>query len=257
MAFDIKKHEIAKALDAMRILKVRGGNVTMPNKKEVVKLVDKITPAARLVGAINTVTNANGVITGYNTDGEGFVKNLLNNDVPVEGTTVTLLGSGGAGLAITAQLALDGVKNLMIFNRKDDFYGPAEELAKRGMQEVPACNITVTDLDDQEALRAAIKKSQILVNSTGVGMAPDIEGTNIKDTSMFRPDLVVADTVYNPGQTRMLLEAQAAGVKKTINGDGMMLWQGVANFKLYIGQDMPVEEVASLFDIKLSPKVTN
>ncbi|MBM7544096.1 shikimate 5-dehydrogenase [Weissella beninensis] len=104
MAFDVKKDGIAKALESMRTLNVRGGNVTMPNKKAAVELVDKLTPAARLVGAINTV------ITGYNTDGEGFVKNLANNDVSVVDKTITLLGSGGAGSAITAQLALDGVK---------------------------------------------------------------------------------------------------------------------------------------------------
>ncbi|MBM7544097.1 shikimate 5-dehydrogenase [Weissella beninensis] len=88
-------------------------------------------------------------------------------------------------------------------------------------------------------------------------MAPDIDGINIKDPTMFRPDLVVADTVYNPGQARMLREAKAAGVTKTINGDGMMLWQGVANFKLYTGQAMPVAEVDRLFNIKLSTKVSN
>ena len=110
----------------------------------------------------------------------------------------------------------------------------------------PSCRTSITDLSDDEALRKAVAECDILVNATKVGMKP-LDDQTLIDPSMFRPDLVVADTVYNPKETRMILEAREAGCKASIGGIGMLLWQGAAAFKLFTGEDMPAQEVLEKF----------
>ncbi|MCM2628951.1 shikimate dehydrogenase, partial [Lactiplantibacillus plantarum] len=128
----------------------------------------------------------------------------------------------------------------------DSFYQNAELTAQKIMDKVPACQVTVGDINDQEVLTQAIAQSDILANATKAGMAPNVEQTNIKDMTVFRSDLVVTDTVYNPATTKMLADAAEHG-SKTIGGKGMLVWQGAAAFKLYTGQEMPVEEVTQRF----------
>jgi len=246
LAFDIQENEMASALGKMRIFKMRGANVTMPCKKIAATLVDELTPAAKLIGAVNTITNDNGKLVGHNTDGEGYVANLRQHGVEPKDKVLTLLGAGGASTAIAVQMALDGTREIHIFNPKDNFYQNAELIAQKIMHEVPSCLVTVGDINDQAVLNESIAQSDILANATRAGMAPNVEQTNIKDVSVFRPDLVVTDTVYNPTVTKMLADAKNAG-SKTIGGQGMLVWQGAAAFKLYTGQTMSVDDVKKLF----------
>lgn len=246
LAFDIQESDMARALEKMRLLHMRGANITMPCKKVAAELVDELTPAAKLIGAVNTIVNDEGKLVGHNTDGAGYVENLRQHGVEPEGKVMTLLGAGGASTAIAVQMALDGAKQIHIFNPKDVFYQNAELIAQKIMQEVPTCQVTVGDINDQVALKSAIAKSDILANATKAGMAPNVEQTNIHDTSVFRPDLVVTDTVYNPAVTKMLADAKNAG-SQTIGGKGMLVYQGAAAFKLYTGEEMPVAEVKKLF----------
>ena len=142
---------------------------------------------------------------------------------------------------------MDGASEIHIFNRKGyTFYPNAELTVKKITERVPGCKATVTDLFDKEALAEAVKNCDILVNATKVGMAP-LDKETLIDKSLFRSDLVVADTVYNPKETRMILEAKEAGVKAAIGGIGMLLWQGVAAYKLFTGKDMPAQEVLEKF----------
>lgn len=156
MAFDIKEDQVPAALDAMRLFKMRGCNVTMPCKNEVAKHMDELSPAARIIGAVNTIVNEDGKLIGHITDG--------------------------------------------------------------------------------------IASADILVNGTLAGMKPHDDISLITDKSVFRPDLVVADVVYNPAETKLIREAKEAGVKKAIGGKGMLLWQGAAAYKLYTGLEMPTDE---------------
>lgn len=246
LAFDVQEDEMASALEKMRILNMRGANITMPCKKVAADLVDELSSAAELIGAVNTIVNNDGVLVGHNTDGEGYVQNLRHHGVEPKGKRITVLGAGGAATAISVQMALDGASAIHIFNPKDSFYENAELTAKKIMEKVPACEVTVEDINDQAALAAAIKKSDILANATKAGMAPNVEQSNIQDMSVFRPDLVVTDTVYNPATTKMLADAAEHG-SKTIGGKGMLVWQGAAAFKLYTGKDMPVDDVKRIF----------
>jgi quinate/shikimate dehydrogenase len=246
MAFDITLDKLPDAIAAIKTFKIKGSNVTMPCKTAVVEYMDELTPAARIIGAVNTIVNDNGRLTGNNTDGIGFVRNLKENGVEVKGKKITIMGAGGAGSAIQVQLALDGVKEISIFNIDDAFYPRAIETAAKLKKEVPDCVINVYPLEDEARLKEEIASSEILINSTKVGMHPLEKESIIKDNSVYRKDLVVADTVYNPKITKMLEEAEAAG-SKIVGGIGMLLWQGSAAFKLYTGLEMPTDEVYNEF----------
>lgn len=243
VAFDIKVEEVADAIAAMKTFKMRGCNVTMPCKTEVVKYMDELSPAARIIGAVNTIVNDGGKLTGYMTDGEGFLNNLKDHGIDVAGKKVTITGSGGAATAIQVQCALDGVRELTIFNRT---VSKARETAEKIRGEVPECVVNVYDITDVEKMTEEIRTSEIFINATSVGMKPMDAESVVKDVSAFYPGLVVADVVYNPEETRLLREAKEAGCT-CVNGKGMLLWQGVAAFKLYTGQEMPVEEVKEKF----------
>lgn len=243
VAFDIKVEEVADAIAAMKTFKMRGCNVTMPCKREVVKYMDELSPAARMSGAVNTIVNDGGKLTGHMTDGEGFINNLKDHGIDVAGKKVVIAGSGGAATAIQVQCALDGVREITIFNRT---VSKALETAEKIRKEVPECVVNVYDISDVAAMTREIRASEIFINATSVGMKPMEEESVVKDTAAFYPGLVVADAVYNPEETRLLREAKESGCT-CVSGKGMLLWQGVAAFKLYTGCEMPVEEVKEKF----------
>ena len=157
LAFDVTEEEMPKAFEAIRLFKMRAGNFTMPCKNIAAKLVDKLSPAAEIIGACNAFVNDNGVITGYITDGVGFVKNLEINGVSVKDKKIVVLGAGGAATAIQVQLALDGAKEVNIFNIKDKFYERAEGTKAKLAEKCPDCVVTVDDLADKAKLEEEIK----------------------------------------------------------------------------------------------------
>lgn len=247
LAYDVPLEKTEEALQALKVLGCKGFNVTMPCKTRVAELVDELSDAARLIGACNTVLVRDGKLYGNNTDGMGFVRNLKEHGVEVKGKRITVLGAGGAATAIQVQCALDGAKKISIFNRKDEFYANAEHTVEKIKNMLPECEVNVYALEDTEKLYAEIADSDILVNATKVGMKPLDDQTLIADTSVFRPDLVVAETVYNPKETRFVQEAKAAGCKVAVGGIGMLLWQGAAAFQMFTGKEMPADEVYELF----------
>ncbi len=246
VAFDIKVEEVGDAIAAMKTFKMRGCNVTMPCKTEALKYMDELSPAARIIGAVNTIVNEDGKLIGYITDGEGFVANLKDHGIDVKGKKITVAGGGGAATAIQVQCALDGAREISIFNIKDEFFERTLDTAEKIKKEVPGCVVNVYDIADVQKMTEEIQSSDIFANATIVGMKPMEQESVVKDTRAFRPGLVVADAVYNPVETRLLKEAKEAGCV-CINGKGMLLWQGVAAFKLYTGKDMPVDEVKEKF----------
>lgn len=239
LAFDVKEENMPKAIEALKLLGARGWNITMPGKNIMCKLADRLSPASEISGSANTVINDNGVLTATTTDGVGFMEAVKENGMDLTGKTMTLLGAGGAATAILVQAALDGLKEIHVFNIKDAFYPRAQEIADK-LNEKTGCKVTLNDFSDPEILKKAISESDILVNGTSVGMAPKTDASLITDLSLLRPDLFVFDVIYNPEETKLLKDAKAAGCK-TANGLFMLLHQGAASFKLWTGQDMPVE----------------
>mgnify|MGYP003253215527 FL=1 len=247
LACDIPLEKTEEAVQALRVLGCKGFNVTMPCKTKVAELVDELSDAAKLIGACNTVVVKDGKLYGNNTDGMGFVRNLKENGVDVKGKKMTIMGAGGAATAVQIQSALEGAAKISIFNRADEFYANAEHTKAKIKEMLPECDVNVYPLEDTEKLYAEIRDSDILVNATKVGMKPLDGQSLIEDTSVFRPDPVVADVVYNPKETKFVQDAKAAGCKVAVGGIGMLLWQGAAAFKLFTGEDMPTDEVYELF----------
>ena len=162
------------------------------------------------------------------------------------GKKLTVAGGGGAATAIQIQCALDGAREIAIFNKKDAFFERTVQTAEKIRAAVPDCIVNVYDIDDIAKMTEEIASSDILVNATIVGMKPMDDQSVVKDLSALRPGLVVVDIVYNPEETLLLKDAKAAGCI-CVGGKGMLLWQGVSAFKLFTGMDMPVEEVKERF----------
>lgn len=246
VAFDVKEDGVKQALEAMKLFHMRGMNVTMPCKVEAAKHVDELSQAAQIIGAVNTIVNEDGKLVGHITDGEGFVQNLRDHGVDVKDKKIAVAGGGGAATAIQVQCALDGAREIAIFNKKDAFFERTLATAEKIKASVPGIAVNVYDIDDIPKMTEEIRTSDIFVNATIVGMKPMDDQSVVKDLQAFHKELVVCDAVYNPTETKLLKEAKAAGCK-TVGGKGMLFWQGVAAFKLYTGQDMPVEEVKEKF----------
>lgn len=247
LAFDVKLEETEAAVNGLKTLGCSGFNVTMPCKTRAAELADELSDAAALIGACNTMVIKDGKLYGHNTDGIGFVKNLKEHGVDVKDKVMTVMGAGGAATAIQVQSALEGAREIHIFNRRDEFYANAENTAKKIEERVPGVKVNVYPLEDEQKLYEKIGESHILVNATKVSMKPMEEESLIKDTRVFRENLVVADAVYNPRETKMLQEAQAAGCKIALGGIGMLLRQGEAAFRIFTGENMPTEEVYEKF----------
>lgn len=246
LAFDIQINQLPTVVQAVRTLHMGGFNVTMPCKTAITQYLDELSPAAKLIGACNTVVVSNGKLIGHNTDGIGFVSNLREHGVDISGKKLVLLGAGGAATAIACQAALDGASEIKIFNRKDEFFANANHTAEKIATAHLSCQVSVTDLADDKALQDAIFHTDILVNATKVGMKP-LDSQSLVKKEYLHTDLVVADTVYNPKETVLIQDAQVAHCKASIGGIGMLLWQGVAAFKIFTGKDMPYEEVYQKF----------
>jgi len=231
--FHVKEEELGKAIDGMRALNIRGLNVTLPHKVTIIPFLDELDSLAGKIGAVNTVTNDEGVLKGSNTDASGFLQALLEGGIEPKGKRVVVLGAGGASRAITFILAERGA-HLVILNRRLE---RAEELAGRLSmafnKEVKALELVVDNLAQ------VLGETDILINTTSVGMSPNISETPVP-SNLLRPDLIVSDIVYNPIKTRLLREAEEAGAK-TINGVDMFVWQGALSFERWTGVKAPVD----------------
>ena len=212
------------------------------------QLVDRLSPAAELVGACNTVVvEEDKTMTGHITDGIGFVRNLKEQGVGIEGKKIVLLGTGGAATAIAVQAALDKASEIAIFNRKDEFFANGEKTVEKIKKAVPSMKkIYIEDIDDEKKLGEAIAGSDLLINATRAGMSP-LENVLPVPEELLHKDLAVADVVYNPRETLLIKKAKEAGCKAAVGGIGMLLWQGAAAFELFTGKEMPAQEVMELF----------
>lgn len=242
LCFDIGTQQLPAVVQAFRDMNVFGFNLTMPHKRAVIPLLDELTDAAKLCGAVNTVRCDHGHLTGHSTDGTGFLTSLARAGYPISGKTVTVLGAGGAAMAILAQMVLDGAEKIYVACRRSSSWQANEEKISR-LSEAGRTVLELVDTGDAERLKSCIAESTLLVNGTPVGMAPDTDASPLpQGQSMFHRDLLCADVIYNPRKTRFLAEAEAAGCR-TLGGLGMLLYQGAAAFSFWTGQEMPVDMI--------------
>lgn len=240
LCFDVKEDRLETAINGLKEAGIRGFNLTMPCKNKMALLADRLSPAAQICGAVNTVVCENGLFVGHNTDGTGFLLSLKDAGHDITGKTMTMLGAGGAAASICAQAALDGVSCIHIFARSTSrFWQRTIELTAQ-INARTACHAYLHDNADQTALKAAIKESTLLVNGSSVGMAPNTNASLIEDTALFHPGLIVYDVIYEPRETKLLRLARESGCQ-TVNGLYMLLYQGAEAFRLWTGKEMPVD----------------
>lgn len=229
----VKRGDIANAILGMRAMNMRGVNLTMPHKVDVLPYLDEITPAARIIGAVNTVVNRGGHLLGENTDGKGFVKSLTDEGIDLHGKTVCLLGAGGAARAIGVECALNGANKIIIVNRN----------AERGT----ALRDAIAENTDAQAeyipwdgTAPVPEQTDILVNATCVGLFPDVNACPDIDYETIEKGMIVCDVVFNPAMPVFLQKARQRGAR-TISGLGMLVNQAALNFEIWTDVKAPRE----------------
>ncbi len=221
--------DIECALKGMRSLGIKGMSVTIPFKSTVMPFLDEIDPLAKEIGAVNTVVNKNSRLIGYNTDASGALK-ALEEVVPVNGKTCIIVGAGGAARAIGFILKKNNV-NLIIANRSIE---RGRELSRT----LDAGFIQMEQLIDV--------KADILINTTPVGMSPDIDRCPVPE-NVFRPGMTVMDIIYDPKTTRLLHFAKSKGCR-IVEGINMFIYQGALQFRLWTGKDAPVDVMKNVVE---------
>lgn len=255
LAFEVENEQLEAAVNSIRALKMLGSNISMPNKTLVHQYLDEIDEAAKLCGAVNTVVNtrdANGQVTGYlkgyNTDGMGYWQGINEEGIDYKGMKMVLIGTGGAANAIAVYGALHGIAELEVFNIRDNFYARGEEMVKT-INHNTSCKASMNDLGDLKLLKAKMHAADIFCDATGVGMHPLEEMSNIPDSSFFKPELIVTDTVYVPRETILMKQAKEAGCRKIMNGMSMMLFQALIAIELYTGKSTDVSYMKEQLEI--------
>lgn len=241
LVFEVNESNLKEAISAMKTLDVAGFNVTMPNKSNVIPLLDEVSPEARLIGSVNTVRNDNGRLIGYNTDGKGYVMSLRDEGISPEGKRFVMAGAGGAARSVAIQLALDGAEEIVILNRDA---AASEEISKAINNNIKGCKTITSDYNDVK-LKNQLKEADIFINCTPLGMHPHEDKSIISDSSLLYPELIVSDIVYSPPKTKLLQMAEEVGCKN-FNGLGMMIGQGALAFKIWTGVDMPIDYIKEI-----------
>ena len=233
LTIKVNREDIETAMKAVRALHMKGINLTIPHKVNAIPFVDELSPDAQIIGAINIVVNNDGVLWGDNTDGKGFLKSLTDKGIAVEGKTITVLGAGGASRAISVVCALQGASRLHIINGSVE---RGRELVTLLTEKTPA----EADLIRWENTAAIPHDTDILVNATSVGLYPNVDQKPDIDYDTIKSGMVVCDVIFNDPNSLFLQESEKRGAM-TINGLGMLVNQGALNFKLWTGQDAPVD----------------
>lgn len=226
---EVSPDGLLDAIKGARAMNWAGFNLSIPHKVSVIKYLDGLGKSADIMGAVNCVVNRAGKFIGENTDGKGFLQAFKMVDTP-KGKKVTILGAGGAARAIAVELALDGVTEFTIINRDIERGNALSTLLKTRL------NVSV-DFVRWNSIQKIEKSTDVVINATSVGMAgsnSDVLDLNYKD---ILDNMIVADVIVNPPQTKLLKSAQCIGAK-TIDGLGMVVNQAVIAVKYWTNFDI-------------------
>ncbi|HIR93927.1 MAG TPA: shikimate dehydrogenase [Candidatus Egerieimonas intestinavium] len=229
----VEKDDLEAAMNGVKAFQMKGINLTIPHKVNVLKYLDELSEAAQIIGAVNMVVNRDGKLWGENTDGKGFLISLKNEGVSVEDKRIVILGAGGAAKAIGVECALAGAKKITIVNRNKE---RGEALANLIAEKTKAASAYV----GWDSAYQVEPGTDIFINATCIGLYPDVNSKPDVDYNTVTPSMVVSDVVFNDPNTLFLQEAKKRGAH-TINGLGMLVNQGALNFTLWTGVEAPVE----------------
>lgn len=243
LAFDVAEDNLKQAIEGIRNLGIKGCNVTIPHKVNIIKYLDEIDEEAKLLGAVNTVKNENGRLIGYNTDGKGFTNVLKDKGIEIKGKSVAILGAGGAARAISIILAKEEIKKIVVFNRTLE---KAENIIKEIEDNFPKVKGVYKNLEEDEF---NFEDIDIIVNCTSVGMDPNLDQTPI-DPSILTKDTIVCDIVYKPLETKLLKLAKEQG-QTAIGGLNMLIYQGILSEEIWLNKNIDKDLVIEWFKEKI------
>jgi shikimate dehydrogenase len=242
LPFKVTENDLSQAIQGIKALNIRGVNITFPYKEKVIEFLDEVEESARRIGAVNTIVNNKGILTGYNTDVIGFKKSLQEDGkFVIKEKKAVILGAGGAARAVVYALLEEEIEEICIFNRTLE---KAKKIKQNLSSFFPKSRIIVFPLEGED-LKDKIEKAHLLVNATSLGMPPRVDNTPLPDEKLFHPNLLVYDLIYHPVRTLFLRQAERAGAK-IINGLPMLVYQGIESFYLWTGLKPEGEEVLEI-----------
>ncbi|ORU00789.1 Shikimate 5-dehydrogenase I alpha [Anaerovibrio sp. JC8] len=232
-AFPVADGQLGKAIQGMKAFGICGLNVTIPHKEQVMKHLDHVDKDAEILGAVNTIVNKDGVLTGYNTDVKGFIGGMKQLGYAPKGKHAVLLGAGGAARAVIWGLIQEGVASLTIGVRNVPKVRPLVEYFSKYME------ITLLDWQTED-FEMALEKAELLVNATPLGMCPYVEAMPPVNWDRVKPGILVYDIIYTPAETLFLKTAKEHGCK-VLNGEAMLVGQGAESLRLWTGIEPDLE----------------
>jgi shikimate dehydrogenase len=239
LPFDVHSSNLKSAINGMVALGIKGFNVTLPHKIKVVDYLSKVSEEAAIVGAVNTIVNDLGKLTGYNTDVYGILETLNPFKAEISDSNVTVLGAGGGSRAVLYSLIRYFKPNqINLLNRTEQHSEYLKQYFKDKMKYKLISTIELFSPEMTEALR----NSKLIINTTSVGMYPDVDDSIINNDHKFRNDQIVFDLVYNPIKTKLIQLAETNGAT-ALNGLTMLIHQAAKSFSLWTNKEFPVEKV--------------
>lgn len=232
LAFQIPGEMLAAAVAGAKAMGFVGFNVTIPHKQAIVPLLDELAPSAKSLGAVNTVHREGSKLIGHNTDGEGFIRALeAELGIAPQGRRFLLLGAGGAARAVALTLASQGAERIIVANRTvEHAQRLAQDIASRG-GDVTAISLSGLSRWSSEA--------EIIINTSPVGMHPYVDAEPLLSPNLIQQEHVVCDLIYNPRPTKLLQQAAQRGAR-TMDGLGMLIWQGALACQIWTGKLPPI-----------------
>ena len=245
LPFDVIADNLAAALKGVMALGIEGLNVTIPYKEKIIKHLDEISEESAIIGAVNTIVNDHGSLKGYNTDVYGIMESLLPFKEEIAGSKIAVIGAGGASRAVIYTLIrYFKPEEITLINRTVQ---RADSLQNYFSEKMLYNNFKTKDLFPPELI-GTFQESKLIINSTPIGMFPDVQDTPTGLKESFYKDQLVFDMVYNPTETVFLKLAKMQGAK-IIGGLKMLVYQAAKSFELWTGEEMPAEKISRALEL--------
>ena len=251
LPFHVKEDMLGECIQGAKAMGIKGLNVTIPHKSNVIKHLDDIDSVASMIGAVNTIqfiydennesSNQDNEINvrtkGFNTDGYGCVR-AIEEKTSIKDKKVSITGAGGAARAVAFQIANSGIDELSILNRN---LSKAQSLANDLKTNLKSIDIDISiNAYDLEELKRELSDSDIFIDTTPIGMYPNVDDKPVASADMLHEDLLVNDIVYTPMKTSLIREAELANAE-VVYGYKMLLYQGIRSFEIWLGREAPVD----------------
>lgn len=235
---EVKEGELGDFINYAKSNGICGFNITMPLKRNVMDYLDEIDGEALLYGAVNTVKITNGKLKGYNTDAEGYKKSLEETGFEMKGKNIVFIGAGGAAVTVALKAAMEKAEKITILNRNIS----RAENAKEYIFDKTGADISAMELNSSN-LAELLENTDLLINATPLGMSgtsSDYENLSFMDS--LKKDALVSDFIYNPPETKFLKYAKELELK-TINGLGMLIYQGIISDGIYLEKELDYKKL--------------